>query len=371
MSEHIPIDIQIKILKRLAVKSLIRFRSVSKTWKSMIDSPKFIASYGIDHIQNHLLLVSYLKESTYNDNYMSFVDHDDTFLVGQIIVPMLPTEHIIHGILGSSHGLFCLRCSYYTDGCTKNMYVIWNPSIRKMAAIKDPTLIDVSYDDVYFGVCPVTRDPKLVRITINGTVDGMMWYVEIYTLSSGRWRKIVNNLPRGTITLDPDSVVVTNRNLYWKATESTIDANHRFREVYLIVSFDLTSEDFTVIDIPTFIIHPEYEISKLRDSLVFLKYSRLRNGKIVCDVWMMKKNGGVSKKFIKVYNITPSNLLRYRVLGFTKSGTPIIIMRDYDKRDGVYVLEPNSERVIKIGMEAEGYVVNVYTCNETLLLFDR
>ncbi|XP_071725777.1 putative F-box protein At1g47790 [Rutidosis leptorrhynchoides] len=352
MSEHIPFDIQIKNLKRLAVKSLIRFISVSKTWKSIIDSPKFIARYGIDHIQKHLLLASYLKESTYNDNYMSFVDHDDTFLAGQIIVPMLPTEHIIHGILGSSHGLFCLRCRYYTNGCTKNMYVIWNPSIRKMAAIKVPTLINnLSYDNVYFGVCPVTRDPKLVRIVIYN----LTWLVEIYTLSSVGWRKKnLNNLPRGTITLDPDSVVVTNRNLYRKPTESTIDANRRFRrEVYMIVSFDLTSEEFSVIDIPSFITHSEYEILKLRDSLVFLKHSRLRNGKVVCDVRMTKGNG-VSKTFTKIYNITPSNLFGYRVMGFTMSGTPIITMRDYDKQDGVYVLEPNSERVTKIGMEAEG-----------------
>ncbi|XP_071725701.1 putative F-box protein At1g47730 [Rutidosis leptorrhynchoides] len=332
MSEHIPFDIQIKIVKRLDVKSLIRFRSVSKVCKSLIDSPKFVSSYGIDHIQNHLLLVSYLKESTYNDIYMSFVDDDDdddddTFLVGQIIVPMLPREPVIHGIVGSSHGLFCLRCSYYTDGSTKDMYIIWNPSIRKMAAINDPTYIVVSNDDVYFGVCPVTRDPKLVRIT---NLDGLTWLVKIYTLSSASWRKICNNLPRGTVTLDPGSVVVTNRNVYWKATDSITDAKDgSFREVYMIVSFDLTSEEFNVIGIPTFIAHPEYEISKLRDSLV-------------------------------VYNIiTPSNMLGYGVMGFTKSGTPIITMRDYDKqRDGLYVFKPDSERVTKIGMEEGGIMTS-------------
>nr|GFA54499.1 hypothetical protein [Tanacetum cinerariifolium] len=58
MSDYIPFEIQSEIMKRLPVKSLVQFRSVSKQWKSFIDCPKFIKTYHINHPnpQHHLLL---------------------------------------------------------------------------------------------------------------------------------------------------------------------------------------------------------------------------------------------------------------------------------------------------------------------------
>ncbi|KAJ0827701.1 putative F-box domain-containing protein [Helianthus annuus] len=73
---NIPFDIQVKIMKRLPVKSLLQFRTVSKAWKSVIDSPRFIARYSG---QQHHLLVSYNDESLPGKKkYVSLVD-DETF----------------------------------------------------------------------------------------------------------------------------------------------------------------------------------------------------------------------------------------------------------------------------------------------------
>ncbi|XP_071698172.1 F-box/kelch-repeat protein At3g06240-like [Rutidosis leptorrhynchoides] len=342
-------------MKRLDVKSLLRFRSVSKAWKSLIDSPNFVAIYGIDHIRMHRILVPYLKAPT--SAYMSFVDHDDTFLFDQTNVHVLPREHNMCSvrILGSSHGLFCLECTYINRNNTEGMYLIWNPSIRKSVRIVFPTN---SFSRVYFGVCPFTLDPKLVKITIGS----LKWLVEIYTLSSGSWRKIYNNLPRGTIEICwYTAIVVTNRIIYWDATDSAVAASR------YIVSFDLTSEEFKLTEIPNFIAHHKYDISKLKHSLVFLKYSETE--KVVCEVWMMMNNG-VSKTFTKLYNIAPSNLLPHGVMGFTKRGTPIIKMRHDCEPDGLYVFEPTSERVTKIDLDRAGNYFKFYNYYETLLLHD-
>ncbi|GKF13664.1 putative F-box protein, partial [Tanacetum coccineum] len=78
-------------MKKLPIKSLAQFRSVSKAWKSLIDSVKFIA----DHYY-------------YN---------------------VCQPPHLF--IIGSSHGLFC----FYNAGISKAF--IWNPSIRKSIAIVD------------------------------------------------------------------------------------------------------------------------------------------------------------------------------------------------------------------------------------------
>nr|GEZ40112.1 hypothetical protein [Tanacetum cinerariifolium] len=56
MSDNIPFEIQVEIIKRLTVKSLIQFRSVSKLWKSLIDSSAFIADYQRTDLQQHILV---------------------------------------------------------------------------------------------------------------------------------------------------------------------------------------------------------------------------------------------------------------------------------------------------------------------------
>ncbi|GJW89639.1 F-box domain containing protein [Tanacetum coccineum] len=42
MSDNIPFDIQLAIMNRLPVKSLLQFRSVSKSWKYSIDCSDFV-----------------------------------------------------------------------------------------------------------------------------------------------------------------------------------------------------------------------------------------------------------------------------------------------------------------------------------------
>ncbi|KAF5764998.1 putative F-box domain-containing protein [Helianthus annuus] len=53
MSDNIPFELQSEIMKRLPAESLIRFRSVCKSWKSLIHSSDFIAGY---RGQQHLIV---------------------------------------------------------------------------------------------------------------------------------------------------------------------------------------------------------------------------------------------------------------------------------------------------------------------------
>nr|GFA21054.1 hypothetical protein [Tanacetum cinerariifolium] len=70
MSDNIPFDMQMEIIKRVSdVKSLIRFRSVSKQWKSFVDSSEFIACYGARRSQPHHLLLRY-KEAKEDKEFL-------------------------------------------------------------------------------------------------------------------------------------------------------------------------------------------------------------------------------------------------------------------------------------------------------------
>ncbi|CAH1435511.1 unnamed protein product [Lactuca virosa] len=56
MSDYLSFELQVEIIKRLPVKPLLQFRSVSKRWKTLVDNSKFIATHTVGQTQlNHFL----------------------------------------------------------------------------------------------------------------------------------------------------------------------------------------------------------------------------------------------------------------------------------------------------------------------------
>ncbi|KAF5764855.1 putative F-box domain-containing protein [Helianthus annuus] len=154
MSDHIPFEIQSEIMNMLPAKSLIRFRSVCKSWKSMIESSDFITGYSGQH--QHLL-VRYID---CEPDYVSIIVDDDTFPRQKVsvTVPQFVDMLKYYRTTGTSHGLLCLY--------NNRMAVIWNPSITKEAAVVLPNVPDNQiYGTVLgFWVCGETNDPKIVKI---------------------------------------------------------------------------------------------------------------------------------------------------------------------------------------------------------------
>ncbi|KAL7614782.1 hypothetical protein Lser_V15G05758 [Lactuca serriola] len=167
MSGEICFHVQEEIMRRLPVKSLVRFRCACKAWRCLIDSARFIAAHTVSQDQRQHLFVRYLVGR--KPHYVCIVD-DDTF-PRQRFVPTLPPSIKLltrSRMVGSCNGLVCLY-GYYESHSGEPMVVLWNPSIRKSIAIAVP----VNPFDMYncvdesafgFGVCPVTNDPKIVMI---------------------------------------------------------------------------------------------------------------------------------------------------------------------------------------------------------------
>ncbi|KAJ0568710.1 putative F-box domain-containing protein [Helianthus annuus] len=396
MSDNVPFEIQVEIIKRLPIKSLIRFRLVSKAWKSLISSSAFIADYSAPHPQLQHLLVRYDHGHTSKPIYSSAVD-DHTLLNRRVSVTPPPLVNWLRDsiIIGSSHGLLCLHCCYGDDavvvpnipyGLGTRMAVIWNISIRKAIAVVLPNFAygNESYGTrLSFGVCPETSDPKVVKITQINTwsdtesVTLIPWQVEVFTVSSGVWRSpYTTNLPRKSIEFSFSQVVVDGF-CYWLATDrSTIDPG--FKAYNLIISFHMTSEEFKEVNLPDSLIYEgsvDYlNISNLRDSLVVLDRDTEEN---VCYVWSMKDDG-VSKSFTKLFTIYSPDATLLSVLEFRRSGEPVIEILDNDA-DPRYVpynpsllaiYEPKSEHISNLGINGIG---SFYVCSykETLLLLDQ
>ncbi|MFS8006006.1 putative F-box associated interaction domain-containing protein [Helianthus anomalus] len=274
-------------------------------------------------------------------------------------------------IIGSFHGLLCLYDSN-RHTIPMNLAVLWNPSIRKAVGVVVPKTEDNNKERTVlgFGVCRETNDPKIVKITHSNDP----WQVEVFTLSTGAWRSPHSStFPRGNSVFIQWDQVVLDGCVYWLATDITSEFS---RDSYhLIISFDITSEEFKEVSLPdtlaTFNRENYLTISKQMNSLVVLERNE---EEMLYNVWMMED--GVSKSFTKIFTICRLDdiaILTPFVLEFRKSGEPVIQVDCISgRRDQVslVVYEPNSKRINNIGVNAS-YFSDVIAYMETLLLLDQ
>nr|GEV63940.1 hypothetical protein [Tanacetum cinerariifolium] len=267
MSDYIPIEIQLEIMKKLPVKSLVQFRSVSKQWKSFIDYPEFTKTYHINHPNpQHHLLVGYTLDAV--RTYTSIID-DDTFPQQKfLITPPEPLNLLRHAkTVGSVDGLVCFG-GWYKDN---KMVVLWNPSIRKSVAIPIPNVIDslCGYTCIGFGVCPHTNDPKLVKINVTKTLS-ICWEVHVFTLSSRVWKAVYTGAPFKSCHSFWDHVFIDGL-IYWHSCG-------RF-----LISFDLKREKFGEVCLPDKSAFPSFvSVAKVNESLGLLEFYS-EGGLSVCE----------------------------------------------------------------------------------------
>ncbi|XP_076940805.1 F-box protein At3g22700-like [Bidens hawaiensis] len=335
MSDNIPVEIQLEIMNRLPLESLTQCRSVSKTWKSLIDSSNFIKMHFSSHRTQvqHILVIYENLEIDYEgyecvEKYVLVAD-DNTFPEHKVsptlpgLVEMLERPRII----GSSHGLLALYGGIYRDGRRTDVAILWNISIRKAVAVALPNVGGGRYGTaIGFGVCRETNDPKIVKITYldhHKTKDMKSVAcnppeVEVFTSTTRAWRRSYGNLPRKSIQFDDYNKVNIDGVFYWLAKDViTMDGGFR----HMIISFDMTSEEFKEVTLPDSFANMGYilYLYKRGESLVVVVEDEHPVTEDF-DVWMM--GNGVPKSFTKLCTLTPNG--HALVLAeFRNSGEPI------------------------------------------------
>ncbi|KAF5824147.1 putative F-box associated domain, type 3 [Helianthus annuus] len=153
-----------------------------------------------------------------------------------------------------------------------------------------------------------------------------------------------------------------------------VKTDGRFGSYNLIVSFDMTSEEFREVNLPQSLAHqPRYSyklsISKLMESLVVLEHGVEANNSSF-RVWMMED--GVPNSFTKLFTFNV-NTPHAAVLGFKKTGEPIMEIIDNDHHRQLVVYEPCSKRINNhnLGFDAVNFSFFVYPYMDTLLLLDQ
>ncbi|GKD22318.1 F-box domain containing protein [Tanacetum coccineum] len=353
MSDHIPFEIQSEIIKNLPVKSLLQFRSVSKQWKSLIDSSEFIKNCHINRTNpQHHLLVEHTLDNV--RTYTSIID-DNTF--PQQKFPLTAPESLnllrVTETLGSANGLLCF-CGFYgdLDSKTTKMAVIWNPSIRKCVSIVIPNVLTFPHGHtaIGFGVCPYTCDPKLVKINVNNISIPYTWVVEVFTLSTRVWQTVYRGMPFKSCDFTSNHIFIDGI-IYW----CTAGLDEGLWSNY-IITFDLKREKFGEVSLserlaPTDNFVDNLVVAKVNESLGFLEY--YIEGEIwVCCVWT--KKDGVNKPITKIYTVKVEGMSVYSVLGFRNNG------------EVVFEMEDDNDIGYAVNGRYDGFFVSSYT--ETLLL---
>ncbi|KAL3509486.1 hypothetical protein ACH5RR_028887 [Cinchona calisaya] len=386
MSDNLPEELLIEILTRVPVKSLICFTLVSKSWFALITNPNFIKSH-ITKIQQEkipnspsLLLIRRYTKDDKLEHYTLNPDEDgghdnggnSTQFALKSVEIDFPFKSLIgyFRIVGTCNGLVCLSDDLF--GTTKPI-ILWNPSVRKSVLSPAPTVNPpLPYMFVLGFGADLNRDYKVVRIVYHR--EGQFDYllppeVEVYSLSTGFWRRIMNVDIKVCIADFLWSQAFANGAVHWIAYHprgSNNDTNGGSIGSS-ILGFNMDNEVFNEIMLPDELAHDlatNLFITVYRGSLAVIKYHRGEdNGS--CSIWVMKEYGSF-ESWTRLYAIDLVEGME-KVVGFRKNGDILVAKESkelvsYDPRTGV---------IEELGICGSTRSFYIYNFEETLVLLKR
>lgn len=290
LSSHIPHKLIKNILLCLPVKLLLRFRCVSKPWRSLIDSKKFIKEYILRNIKCYHgfgLVVRALSQGELF--YLADVDSlSDSAATG--IVDPLKTYFSGAELVGSCNGLVCLWKN-------PSNIILWNPTTKKCRGVPgrgdlESHLGFVGSCVVGFGFDHLNDDYKVMR-TVDSQWSGIKVFV--YSLKRNSWTqaKTVPNkirlITNNEICSNAKFGMHANVSLYWMAAEDLGDAYWHSKSRFLF-AFDLAVETHRIVPFPAGVIKTDKNrmgLAVLNGSLCLIDhYVNSRT-----DIWLLNDNG--------------------------------------------------------------------------------
>ena len=236
----LPQELIIQILLRLPVKSLLRFKCVSKSWLSLITDPHFAKShFELAAARTHRLV--FFDTSSLITRSIDFNAslHDDSASVALNINFLITDTCCNVQILGSCRGFVLLDCC--------GSLWVWNPSTCAHKQISySPVDMGVSfYTFLYgFGYDPLTDDYLVVQVSYNPNSDDIVNRVEFFSLRADAWKVIEGvHLSYMNCCDDIRLGLFLNGVIHWLAFRHDVSME-------VIVAFDTVERSFSEIPLP-------------------------------------------------------------------------------------------------------------------------
>ncbi|XP_059633012.1 F-box/kelch-repeat protein At3g06240-like [Cornus florida] len=175
---YIPHHLLVQILLKLPVKSLIRFKCVSKLWLSLISDSRFTRNH-LNQSINHKGILILNSHPGSHHVYTADLGTAHKDIVAEKIDNILDMETVLLEIIGSCNGLVCMKFLLRVS------YVIFNLSTRESKQIPYCDLRPYEAYNRYrygFGYDSCSNDYKLVQL---GRCS-----VYVYSLRAGSWKKV-------------------------------------------------------------------------------------------------------------------------------------------------------------------------------------
>ncbi|KAJ0691900.1 putative F-box domain-containing protein [Helianthus annuus] len=339
MSNDLPEDLIVEIFSRLPTKSLLRFRSVSKSLYACIGSPDFIRLHALRSPKKVTIIYKIRRDKLV---YTSLPENELSYNPYSSVKPLeYPFESF--RIVGSCNGILCV----YECGKGLNL---WNPSIRRKVTVPD---LRTSGDFLVhgFGFDPIIDDYKILRITRRNSF--------VYTLKTRAWREIASpNIPFSNV--EPQSCIF-NGVLHWVVNKTDVFdvCNNSY-----IMTFDLSSEVFSTIDLP----EPHWEtngVTIIKGSLAVI--STNRHGR--SWIWVRREYNNFVASWSRAFEVNKYINPFKGVRGVFVRATNGDLLFKNCKVVGAYDLVNQIERRLQI-LSCSSSVVDMNVCDESLELLD-
>ncbi|GLU04473.1 hypothetical protein SLE2022_216170 [Rubroshorea leprosula] len=279
----IPDHIISHILPQLPVKSLVRFKCVSKNWSSFIAHPDFIKAH-LDRTKTQSLIISSLEHQNLHTSIIRFFsirvinEVSDTEISASFPVPF-DSYHV----LPSCNGLVCF---YGSQGGIH----VCNPASRKMVTLSDRS----DYADAQSWTCglgfdKITGKYKVVKFLKPCGVDDDVsdsLRLEVFTMDEDNsWRTVRFQPPFRFPHRQPP--VFAGGFFYW-ISDPVVDSSG-----FSIISFDVGHEIFGVIKPPESLWRKNWYLFSLVElggklCLVDLDFDVAEKKRM--DIWIFKGN---------------------------------------------------------------------------------
>ncbi|GKE40597.1 putative F-box domain-containing protein [Tanacetum coccineum] len=251
-------DIDEEILLRLEANDLIRYKSVCKSWYSLISSTRFINSH-----------LNYNLRKKADNNEIG-----DTRITALTITSMCCDDCFYLRryecqVVGSSNGLVCVS-RYHTD------FLVVNPSTREVKELRHPPrAYNHSLNVSGFGYDSSIDDYKVV---IGYWNEDRKYVFEVLTFKSNVWRSVA--VESGYDYLLGNGILC-NGAIHWFRNDEQV-----------IVSFDLSKEVLNEIPLPKLGDQKgSWTLGTMKDRLCIFRFPNINleeNEEI--EIWVMRND---------------------------------------------------------------------------------